>query len=601
MEELTSPTAKIGEESPCSPAMDAMTSPSTSFLPPCDINNGIEAETPSSTLAEAATPAMEDAGTPPTEAASPAEHDEHPHAACNGQSSAAMVEDNCEDQGPLGLLVHIDMKGGPPRPQYLVQLLPLLKQWGATGLLIEWEDMFPWEGELSLLARNDHWTRNEVGQLLSTAANLELQVVPLVQTFGHMEFVLKHGKFRHLREVLEYPNSLRPIAADNGELGGGVAELVKEMIRQVVELHEENLDLGALQCIHIGCDEVWCLGQGVETRALLDSRCWSVTDVALDHMASVARIARDCRPGINVLAWDDMMREASVEQVRFKMLDTLLHPVVWSYGEQLALDPSLLDRYAQLWGKGSVWGGSAWRGATGSNMAATTVRHHLNNQLAWLGLIQRGASLAGIVLTGWARYDHYATLCELLPCGLPSLRCCLAALLSHGWTFDTHKQCSSSLGLSSPILLEPYCFLTGPVPESPTYPGSKVYSLVLAYTRLQAQHTALTTSSARQTWINPWQIEKGFLNPLQVKVTLRELIKLGEQLRELAVLLGRELAETMYEFTAEEWINTNISPKIREIDELVASVDVGLAKHEQKFVLIPLSREVGKAPSTEHP
>ena len=145
MEELTSPTANIGEESPCSPAMEAMTSPSTSFLPPTDINNGIEAETPSSTLAEAATPAMEDAGTPPTEAASPAEDDEHPHAACNGQTSVAMVEDNCEDQGPLGLLVHIDMKGGPPRPQYLVQLLPLLKQWGATGLLIEWEDMFPWE------------------------------------------------------------------------------------------------------------------------------------------------------------------------------------------------------------------------------------------------------------------------------------------------------------------------------------------------------------------------------------------------------------------------------------------------------------------------
>ena len=35
---------------------------------------------------------------------------------------------------------------------------------------------------------------------------------------------------------------------------------------QVVELHQEDLNLGALQCIHIGCDEVWCLGQGVETR-----------------------------------------------------------------------------------------------------------------------------------------------------------------------------------------------------------------------------------------------------------------------------------------------------------------------------------------------
>ena len=55
-----------------------------------------------------------------------------------------------EEERPLVLaemarLVHIDMKGGPPRPQYLIQLLPLLKQWGATGLLMEWEDMFPWQ------------------------------------------------------------------------------------------------------------------------------------------------------------------------------------------------------------------------------------------------------------------------------------------------------------------------------------------------------------------------------------------------------------------------------------------------------------------------
>ena len=45
-----------------------------------------------------------------------------------------------------------------------------------------------------------------------------------------------------------------------------ICNLVILNTQQVVELHQENLNLGALQCIHIGCDEVWCLGQGVETR-----------------------------------------------------------------------------------------------------------------------------------------------------------------------------------------------------------------------------------------------------------------------------------------------------------------------------------------------
>ncbi len=48
------------------------------------------------------------------------------------------------------ILVHIDMKGGPPTLDYLLQLLPLLKSWGATGILIEWEDMFPYWGTLKV-------------------------------------------------------------------------------------------------------------------------------------------------------------------------------------------------------------------------------------------------------------------------------------------------------------------------------------------------------------------------------------------------------------------------------------------------------------------
>ena len=36
------------------------------------------------------------------------------------------------------------MQGAPPSVEYFEQLLPLLARAGATGILIEWEDTFPY-------------------------------------------------------------------------------------------------------------------------------------------------------------------------------------------------------------------------------------------------------------------------------------------------------------------------------------------------------------------------------------------------------------------------------------------------------------------------
>uniref|UniRef100_A0A8C5NZG8 Hexosaminidase D n=1 Tax=Jaculus jaculus TaxID=51337 RepID=A0A8C5NZG8_JACJA len=84
-------------------------------------------------------------------------------------------------------LVHLDLKGAPPKVSYLSEVFPLFHALGANGLLIEYEDMFPYEGRLRLLRAKHAYSPSEVTEILHLARLSKLEVIPLVQTFGHME------------------------------------------------------------------------------------------------------------------------------------------------------------------------------------------------------------------------------------------------------------------------------------------------------------------------------------------------------------------------------------------------------------------------------
>ena len=109
---------------------------------------------------------------------------------------------------------------------YLKRLFPLIRQLGATGVLLEWEDMFPFSGPLSFIAAGNSYSRQEVEDILTAARGSELEVIPLVQTFGHVEFALKHPEFAGLREVPESPQALCPSL--NASL-----DFVEKLIEQV--------------------------------------------------------------------------------------------------------------------------------------------------------------------------------------------------------------------------------------------------------------------------------------------------------------------------------------------------------------------------------
>lgn len=122
-------------------------------------------------------------------------------------------------------LVHLDLKGAAPKISYFKEFLPLVKQLGATGLLIEYEDMFPYTGKLRDISAKNAYSLDDINELLKLAKNNDLIVMPLIQTFGHMEFVLR-SDFAYLRES-DYTPQVISITKNESY------DLISEMVKQV--------------------------------------------------------------------------------------------------------------------------------------------------------------------------------------------------------------------------------------------------------------------------------------------------------------------------------------------------------------------------------
>ena len=208
------------------------------------------------------------------------------------------------------------MKGAPPRLAYLISLFPTLSKAGATDLLLEYEDMFPFWGPLANISARNAYTIQDIASLLHAAKENNMTVIPLVQTFGHMEWVLKLERFKNLREEPHYPGSVCPSRE-------GTMDLLRLVLTQVMEVHAGSSHL------HIGCDEVFQLGTCSQCVQRINkvntqpgSAYYNTRMLFLDHVKAVASFVN--RKGKTPIMWDDMLRNMPRSEIKvFIYLDIL--------------------------------------------------------------------------------------------------------------------------------------------------------------------------------------------------------------------------------------------------------------------------------------
>ena len=143
--------------------------------------------------------------------------------------------------------VHLDLKMNVPPPHVLVEEIRRLAQFGATGVVIEWENLFPYRCVADAIC-DQAYTPQQVSMVLDECQRLGIMAIPLVQILGHLQWLLSQPAYAGLREFPQRDQQIR--ACDSR-----VWELLGLIIQELLDTHTDA------EFMHLGADEASLLSR----------------------------------------------------------------------------------------------------------------------------------------------------------------------------------------------------------------------------------------------------------------------------------------------------------------------------------------------------
>ncbi|NMC07703.1 MAG: family 20 glycosylhydrolase [Candidatus Lokiarchaeota archaeon] len=221
--------------------------------------------------------------------------------------------------------VHIDLKRQMHSLEYLKDYIRMLARFKINAVVWEWEDKFPFKHRPEIkhpLAFN----AQETTELIELCRAHGIEAIPLVQTYGHLEFVLKKEQYAHLKENKKAtydPYHTLDICALHDE----TMKLIADMIADMVSYHHRS------RYIHVGGDEVYTIGTCEKCKAFVEAHgngdaIRGKSKLYIMHVNRVIQIVKGF--GKIPLIWHDYLLKypACIDE-----LDKDVVIVYWMYGK----------------------------------------------------------------------------------------------------------------------------------------------------------------------------------------------------------------------------------------------------------------------------
>ena len=187
-------------------------------------------------------------------------------------------------------IFHFDFNTAFYNRPYLEKFIRQLKSWHYDTLLWELEDFVRWD-HLAFCGQSDSISKDEMAEILRFAESLGMDNIPLVQCLGHCEYVLSKPEYAHLADA---PGQTAPYCPTNP----GVRKFLKELLTEDMELFHRSC------YIHLGCDEVWRLGdQCPSCQAAIAAK--GKAELLADHINFLNDVVNAA--GKEAMIWADML------------------------------------------------------------------------------------------------------------------------------------------------------------------------------------------------------------------------------------------------------------------------------------------------------
>jgi hypothetical protein len=191
-------------------------------------------------------------------------------------------------------------------------------------ILFEYSNRFPYQKHARIKAPTALSTDN-VTELLGIAKANGLDVIPLQQSIGHLDYLLQHDHYACIREEEVHKDQVCPLHPDSFRI---FAELAEE----VLSLHP------GIKHFHIGGDEARRMGTCPRCKEEVERR--GVSRLYVDYINRVSQWLKD--RDVTPIIWDDMLCS---HPEALDDLDRNIIIMYWEYWTTSKSSPYFIARY----------------------------------------------------------------------------------------------------------------------------------------------------------------------------------------------------------------------------------------------------------------